>query len=203
MQSLSDYSGISCVITAAGLSERMGKPKALLQHTVHHTFLSAIVKAYCDAGIIRVACVYSQPEVGAAIDVLKAENYCIIPVLNSSPESGRLQSVRLGMMALGKSEAVFIQNIDNPFITSETILKMCQLTLSAKVVVPKFNNSKGHPVLVSADVCEDIFVHTGENERLDLVLKAYRQHMLETNDASVLININTPEDYFKYYQRYP
>ncbi len=86
----------SCVILAAGLSNRMGKKKPLLRFNNEFTFLEKIVSAYKLWGIAKPVVVVNR-DVLFKINQLKSQwlEDCKF-VLNQYPDYGRFYSIKAG-----------------------------------------------------------------------------------------------------------
>jgi molybdenum cofactor cytidylyltransferase len=87
---------ITAIVLAGGASERMGRPKALLPFR-GSTFLEVILQSCRSlplAGVVVVA--------GPDIDKMLSDNILAgaTKVLNPTPESGPIGSIRLGIGAL-------------------------------------------------------------------------------------------------------
>ena len=112
------------VILAAGKSIRMGKPKPFLLFDQKFTFLEKVISVYKDFGIDKIILVVND-EVNQELmrkypEVIKM---CII-VINLNLDLGRFYSIKLGLDYAHKNEQVFIQDVDNPFISIEILEKL-------------------------------------------------------------------------------
>ncbi|MCD4791101.1 MAG: nucleotidyltransferase family protein, partial [Bacteroidales bacterium] len=106
----------SCVILAAGLSNRMGKKKPLLRFNNELTFLEKIVSVYKSWGVEKPVVVVNR-DVLFKINQLKSQwlEDCKF-VLNQHIGYGRFYSIKLGLQNIMKNLPVFIHNVDNPFV---------------------------------------------------------------------------------------
>lgn len=190
------YLQAHAIILAAGFSSRMQKPKALLPLPENtHTFIEGIFDLYRIASCSLIH-VVTTPSVAAKICTLLPETTANI-VLNQEPERERMYSVFLGASAVPKNTPAFIHNCDNAFIQAETLKKMYTALANNDVVVPRFNSKNGHPVLLSANVLEYIrnLKHIPASLTLKDVLAPFSKIFLPVEDAHVLTNINTPQQY--------
>jgi len=190
------FARISCVILSAGGSGRMGKHKALLPFGDENiTFLEKIVSTYSAPDISQIVVVVNQQ----LFDLIKTnklylpENVSVI--VNRFPEKGRFYSLQTGLKCIVDGESVFIQNVDNPFVGKAVLDLLLESRDQADVILPAFAGKTGHPVLLSPVVCKSIVSCEDPENRIDHYLKKFSTVKLETNDAKILININTGTDY--------
>jgi molybdenum cofactor cytidylyltransferase len=188
-----------CIILAAGSSKRMGIPKSFLRFNEELTFIEQIINVYIHSGIKGVFVVVNSTFVEDASHlgiILPAG--CKI-VMNTHPEFGRFYSLKLGLTNVGVKSPVFIQNVDNPFVSTETLHALQEGLSGFEVVVPKINGSTGHPVLIGLQVQKAILSSVDHNLNLRDLLKSFSFTPVWVEDTGVLVNINTKEDYLKYF----
>ena len=175
----------SLILLSAGKSERMGLSKADLT-LGKHTFLEKIISTYTDVEITKQVYVVNET-------MPKVKN----SVVNHHYEKGRIYSLQLGLQKT-ESNWYFLQNIDNPFITVELIQTFIDCKKDADMIQPIFNGKKGHPILISEKVKQEVLKERNYNLTLRDVFSRFDKQQMKVNNNSILININTPEDYKKY-----
>ncbi|MCF6240167.1 MAG: NTP transferase domain-containing protein [Bacteroidales bacterium] len=185
----------SVIVLAGGFSSRMKTPKFLLKFNKETTFIEEIVQKYikhrqCKQLIIIVNHVYAHL---LNFDILDKDNVKI--VLNKYPEKERFYSIQLGLSALSNREKVFIHNADNPFISYKTLDCLIQSIKSHDFAVPTYNRKGGHPILLSQKVVYDIIAEKNGKQNLRIYLKKYHRLNVPVEDANILVNINSPENY--------
>jgi CTP:molybdopterin cytidylyltransferase MocA len=190
---------ISCVLLAAGSSQRMGFHKALLKHFGNKNFLQQITDVYVNVGIEQVIVVVSaqlseilllNPEHGV-------QNERVIICINNKPELGRFYSLQTGISKIDSRNYCFFQNIDNPFTSVELLASLTQFKERAEVIIPVFEKKTGHPVLLSPIVTQAITECTDPDIRINQFLRKRHVYYAETSDRRILININEPNEYNK------
>jgi molybdenum cofactor cytidylyltransferase len=183
------------VILAAGNSERMGKPKALLKSKSEQYFFEALISSYQAVEINTIVLVV-QNSVKKTLEkhVQKLTGNIYIAV-NNEPEKGRMHSLQLGLKLM-KNKAVFVHNVDNPFVSNGLLMQMAMKLEPNSYVKPLYQNKGGHPILLSAEVVNELLQAdiTKENN-LKNALKKHAQIIIETNEPDILLNLNTPDDY--------
>ncbi|MCC7520251.1 MAG: NTP transferase domain-containing protein [Flavobacteriaceae bacterium] len=188
----------STLILAAGKSSRMGVPKWGLAYDLQSTFLEHLIQVCHDAGSKEIVVVVNEED-----QKLLLKQFSILPhaaryVINAHTEWDRFYSVKLGLQQLSNSPAVLICNIDNPNIEVGLIQKLIAHQNDAPCVYPVYRNQGGHPLLLSSRIIHDI-LETSENQlHFKTFLQNYHRKRVEVQDARILLNINSPEDYQKY-----
>ncbi len=173
------------ILLTAGKSERMGVQKADLMLN-GNSFFDRIISEYNDSKITK--------QISVINNKLKVKGESIV---NNMQEKGRIYSLQLGLEN-AESDWYFIQNIDNPFVTTELLNQLISCSKVADIIQPTFNKKKGHPILISNKVKEEILSETNYKLTLRDVFSKFSKQQIEVDDDSILININTPEDYQKY-----
>lgn len=147
---------LAAVILAGGASSRMGAPKALLP------WKGEPVAA-------RLTRIFAE-ELGSSHLVLGHNSIAIHGVLprlprvhiivNAAPERGMLSSLQCGLRAVSPAaEGIFFLPVDYPAISPHTIAAMREAWLaapSAQVVLPRSAGRRGHPVLISRAVANEL-----------------------------------------------
>ncbi|NTW23234.1 MAG: NTP transferase domain-containing protein [Lentimicrobium sp.] len=175
----------------------MGRHKALLPFGDHNvTFLERIVNVYMEANVNQIVVVVNQE----LFNLMKSEKLYIPEkvsvIVNRHPETGRFHSLKTGLECIAEGDSVFFQNVDNPFVSEDVLNLLFESRDLAGVILPVFSGRSGHPVLLSPEVCKSIRSTKVQGERIDLFLQQFALCKVETNDARILVNINTEYDYY-------
>ncbi len=207
MKSAKMCSDFSAIILAAGTSSRMKTPKFSLPFSNNVTFIQHITSVLEQAGCKQIIAVLNKE----GIELLEKNNHYFIDnvsvAFNSHPEFGRFYSLMTGIRELACNTPVLIHNVDNPFITIETIESLLSTSGKADFSYPVYKGKGGHPILISGMVAKKILNEKDHNHNhyLNLNLKEYLKQFsgkkVEVDDEKVLVNINTPEDYKKYFKK--
>lgn len=189
---------ITSIILAAGQSRRMGQPKMLLPWR-NSTVLQTVIAAFREAGMEDILVVTGA---GAEqIEALVADS--AQTVYNPNHARGEmLSSIQTGLAARrGHAEAALIALGDQPQVELETIQRILEAyqKSSAGLIVPSFESRRGHPWLVEAGYWEEIAALRAPASMRDF----FRSHndriqYVPAADASVLTDLDTPEDYRKW-----
>lgn len=182
----------AAIILAAGESTRMGHPKWQLPFDQKQCFLEALISVYREAGFRRIVVVMNPGQLHK-FSFLNAARSCIL-IENNNPGEGRLRSVELGISAIGDCSRTFLQNIDNPFTTTDLIRQMLSLRETADYVVPVCNEKRGHPLLIGQAVINMLKTGHPDCDFRNLLI-GFSYTELHYQDQHILIDINTPEIY--------
>jgi molybdenum cofactor cytidylyltransferase len=189
-------SSSAALILAAGESSRMGKDKSLLQYQ-GRTFLETIIVNLQQAGIERIVVVlgHHAAEIGREIAFHGAE-----VVVNRSYWLGQTSSLQAGLRALDLSgiDGILLCLVDHPAVGADVMRRLWEArnNSGAPVVVPVHQGRRGHPVFIGRELFEEL-LQLPPNEAANAVVKKYRDSTcwLEIDDASVLLDVDRPEDY--------
>jgi len=147
------------VILAAGLSTRMGgRSKARLEIGERDTFLTRIIDAFRNAGVVEIAVV-----VGHEADAVRASlidrgvrlqpdsvphDRGVRLVVNPAYESGQLSSLLAGLEAIDRPDvsAMLMTLVDVPAASASTIRRVVDryLETNALIVRPVRGDQHGH-----------------------------------------------------------
>jgi len=190
---------ISTIVLAAGESHRMGQPKLLLPWG-KTTVLGQVVSTIAAAGIQTIIVVTGGARgliEGQVVELSKSVS--IRMVYNKDYiQGGMLSSIKTGLMALDTSiDAALIALGDQPQILEGTVRLICTAFVRTKspLVVPSYQNRRGHPWLVAATLWPKI---------LSLPLSTTAREFLDTfvgrveyvsADKSILLDLDTPDEY--------
>ncbi|MBI9037430.1 MAG: NTP transferase domain-containing protein [Bacteroidales bacterium] len=199
MDNITEKDKYSTVILAAGKSSRMKFPKAFLKWNKDLSFLEYLCSIYSNAGCKQIIVVLNQEgeKYFSENNYLLADN-CKI-VINTKVEFGRFYSLRQGLMSLAKNQAVFVQNIDNPFINENLLNKMINNCPRDGYSVAGFKGKRGHPIFLSKKTIFDIISETNNETNLRRFLSAFPAKIINSDDERVLLNINNNEEYREWF----
>jgi molybdenum cofactor cytidylyltransferase len=199
-------SGLCGVILAAGQSSRMGRDKALLPWPKTDaptagppsTLLSSSIHALSDhCDIVLVVA-------GTNADALRPVVYACGAdvVVNTAPEREQFSSLQVGLHEVlnrGRDSAM-VTLVDRPPLQPQTLSALVA-AFDARphniwAVVPEYQSAHGHPILVGREMIE-AFLRAPVTSNAREVEHTYQQRIayLETADALVTTNLDTPEAY--------
>jgi CTP:molybdopterin cytidylyltransferase MocA len=195
------------IILAGGKSERMGRPKGLLDYNCHFWLLEHFIRL--KAGGIKEIIIglgYDADTYYKAIPVLrKALNSSIdfkglqISVVQSTnPELGSFSTLQYALKTLNKSSDVLICPIDVPILNSKELKNI--LITETQIVKPLFKGQSGHPVKINYLFVKKL-INKASNNRLDKLIALEPEKEIKKiicSDRQVIMNLNTPADWLSY-----
>lgn len=190
---------INGVITAAGLSTRMGdfKPLMLLEGK---TLIENCIDSMLDAGVTCVTVVlgYRADEIEALLSSRYNDDQLVLAYNTEYASTDMLTSVKIGIRSLPACDAFFLLPGDMPAVSASTFraLQKTWAQTHAKVVFPAMAGKRKHPPLVSYDCIRDILSYEGDNGLRGIWHRFEEQTDLVTvDDDGCRIDADTMEDY--------
>lgn len=193
---------VAAVVLAAGGSKRMGQPKMVLPWG-EDTVIGKVVRTLKESGLVKILVVTG----GTSQLVEKAVNGLAVQVLQNPDYSkgDMLISCQVGLQGLDPEvEAAFIVLGDQPQIEARVVKSILHTYASnpALLLVPSYQMHRGHPWIVARSLWPAIMELRPPQTLKDFLAKHADQiTYLPTDSASVLQDLDTPEDYARYSQR--
>lgn len=194
---------IAGIILAAGASSRMGQDKALLRWG-DKTFLEHLLAALRNAETdpVRVVLGANADEVQKKISLGAGE-----AVFNPDWQKGMLSSLIAGLNSLPTdAEAAVVCLVDHPCVSSTLIRALCENFRAGDklIVVPTYRGRRGHPVLFSAALFDELRAAPLEVGARHVV-RRHADDILEmpTEEEGVLLNTNDRAAYEKILSKQP
>lgn len=185
----------SAILLSAGKSTRMGTLKALLPWE-GKTLLQYQLSQF------------TLSKVNQIIVVLGYQSSKLLSYLESSPaqlvwneqyEMGKTESIKRGILSIKENSDCFIlATVDQPINQSliDAMIKEFVQT-SSKIIIPNYHGKRGHPILFSTELQEELLQIKEETQGLKEILHKRKKdiHDWTVTDPSVLFNFNSPKDY--------
>ena len=189
---------LAAVILAGGRSARMGAPKALLDYR-GAPFVVRILEVLL-ALDVRVRVVVVGPD-GAAVRAVLRSHDCQV-VANPDVDGGPIASLRCALLALrgAAPSAALVWPVDLPHVRVTTVERLLEAfrRSSAPVVVPRFGDRRGHPVIWGARLFAELETSAAATqEGARAVLRAHGEDAVSVavDDPAVVDAVNTRADY--------
>ncbi|MEM1524539.1 MAG: nucleotidyltransferase family protein [Nitrososphaerales archaeon] len=189
---------IIAIILAAGASTRFKENKMLYKlngEPIIRRVVSKVLKSVVDKVVVVVG--YESEKVKSVISDLN----CNI-VYNPKYEEGMSTSVKAGLShVINEAEAIVIIPGDCAFIEAEDVNKVVKefKECGEDIIVISYKGRKGHPILFSKRIFNDISNINEKGMGLKEVLIKYSNKIrkVESESPRVLIDIDTKEDLLK------
>ena len=183
---------LAAVILSGGASRRMGSPKALLPFQ-GRPFLEHLldITKHPKIGVRRVVLGAHAEHIGKEIALNPEE-----VVVNEHWERGQLSSIQEALRSLpGATDGILLCLIDHPLISRGLVYGLVDqfYATHAPVVLPVFEGRRGHPVIFSAALYQELL-----NAPLELgarsVVWAHEAEVVEhiTMEEGCVVNLNDP-----------
>jgi len=194
---------IVAVVLSAGESSRMGRPKALLPID-GQTFIERIVAALKQAKVGKIIVIlgHNGHELQSKISHLPVEI-----LINTDYKLGQLSSLQLAVRNLQPDlacDGMLVHLVDHPYLAPALVEEMIRRFYETKkrIIVPKFHGKRGHPVIFSNALFDEILSAPME-EGAKAVVNAHRAETLEieTEEEGIAVDIDTPELYQQHVRR--
>ena len=194
--------GISAILTAAGESTRMGRPKPLLPWR-GVTLIEYQIRCLLDGGASEVIAVLGYEANAVAPHV---NGTSVRHVLNPDYRLGKTTSIKVGIRHIDPhADAILLLAVDQPR-TSDIISTVIQAHRrnDALITSPRYQGHGGHPLVFSASLKEELACISEEKQGIREVFEAHSSevYMLEIDDPIIRLDLNTPEAYEKALQKF-
>jgi molybdenum cofactor cytidylyltransferase len=183
------------LLLAAGKSTRMGSLKALLPW--EGTTLLQFQLTQLEHSTIDQLVVVLGYHSNKLLPYVKESSTHI--VWNENYEKGKTESIKQGVLAIHKDADCFIlSSVDQPVshFLLDSMINEFRLT-NSNIIIPVYNDRRGHPILLSTKLRNEIMQISEETYGLKAILQRRKNEIREliVEDQSILFNFNNEKDY--------
>jgi len=198
---------VVALLLAAGESERMGTPKALLEwrgqpllsHQIQQVQKSRLDECFVVLGkdAERLLPLVRSP---------MRPGWKARPVYNPRYREGKCASIQAGLAAVATPpDGILVASVDQPMDTdllnallsaAEIEWEKCDAAGRRSIIVPAFHGRPGHPPLFRGSLFAELMGIGEETQGLKAVVRRNpaRVMYLPWDDSRILLNLNTPLD---------
>ncbi|MCC3145521.1 nucleotidyltransferase family protein [Halanaerobium sp. Z-7514] len=200
---------LTAVVLAAGQAERMGELKQLLSWEDNNTILGKVIDNLLAADIIddqlRVVIGAEKEKVHGYLNN-KYQSKLISGKMNlinnNLYKKGLLTSVKIALKDLPEAtEAILFTLADKPFINAQIYKEIYNEFLNKKpaILLPKYKEVKGHPVIIKSYLSQKIFSLEGRGGLRNLFQKMPEKvYSYNCRHPEILKDIDYKKDYSYY-----
>lgn len=194
---------VAAIVLAAGASQRMGQPKALVQLD-GKTLLATVLGHLRGIGVTQAVVAVADPHgalVQRALEDLASElrPLTLRSAWNPQPEQGMLSSVQCALARLLDDAdqdlaGALIWPVDIPRVRPDTLRCIVDRgRVEARLVVPTYDGRGGHPLWLPQALFGEV-QQLSPSVGLRELRRRHPELRLPTNDAEILRDLDTPED---------
>ena len=194
---------ITPILLAAGRSARMGRPKALLDFD-GKTCLELALGAVSGLGAPIVVLGPNREEIQARV---RLDGVRV--AVNGDVASGQAASLKKALEQLpGDADAFLFYPVDHPLVSDVEVARLVDAFRSGgsgvkSVFVPSHAMRRGHPVLCRREIAAEFRSLTpGTSARVILDARPERIGYVLFDEAYILMDMDTPEDYARCLEAY-
>ena len=183
---------IGAVITAAGMSSRMGDFKPMMNIgsiSIAHRVIATLKQA--GAELVVVVTGYRADELERHL----SPDRVIFLRNNRYDQTQMFDSAVIGLDFMRtKCDRVLFTPVDIPLFTADTVTEL--LSHSGDVVIPLCGGMPGHPIVMTAQTADRIVCDSGEGGLSGAIERcAESVEYVCVRDGGILHDADTPEDY--------
>lgn len=187
---------VAAIVLAAGESKRMGSPKALLSFN-GKTFIRGVVDLLTAGGLSPIVVVLDAYAEQIQNDV---ERLKVLVTINHGYRTGQLSSLQQGLECMRRHNVtgVLVFPVDHPAVKAETLKAILDRFVStrAPIVVPTYKGRRGHPVVFSSALFDELMNAPAEMGARAVVWQHAKDVVeVATDDCGIMQNIDTLRDY--------
>lgn len=182
----------------------MGRSKALLRQVQSgQTFVGHLIGIAAAAGLSDIF-VVGRP---GDVDLERAaRSRGAVFVGNASPDDGQLSSLLTGLEAADSPDldAVLVMPVDVPLVSTAVVKALLEAGRTAGVQIARATHQgrHGHPVLFTRAVFDELrAADPVEGAKAIVRADPSRVFDVETGEAGVTLDLDTPEDYLRAFGR--
>ncbi len=189
---------ITPIILAAGASTRMGRPKALLEFD-GRACLELALASVKGLGTPVVVLGAAREEIQSRVRLGSVQI-----AINEDFEQGQTSSLKAGLACLSPAAAAFLlYPVDFPLVSTEEVARVADAFLACQdphkaLFIPSYSMQRGHPVLCRRELAGEFAALPDDAPARTVInFRPQRISYVEFEQAYILMDMDTPEDYAK------
>ncbi len=193
---------ITCIVLAAGESKRFQGNKLLFEIKTNVTIIEFLLKSIIASRVDRTIVVLGHEADFVEKKVQSLNMTSLDTVVNPDYKTGGMSSsVRQGVEEALDSHAIMITPADIPFIPSKVFNQLIDYyyTHSPRLIIPTYQNRKGHPILISSKLFNHVRKISEKKRGMKEIITSYAEDIvfLPTESPTILQDVDKYEDIIK------
>ncbi len=198
---------VVALLLAAGESERMGTPKALLEWR-GQPLLSHQLQQIQKSRVAECVVVLGKDarDLEPLVKAPMRPGWKARPVYNPRYRDGKCASIQTGLAAIATPpEGILVASVDQPLdsrllnallLAAEAEWERCEAAGKHGIIVPAFHGRPGHPPLFCASLFAELMGICEETQGLKAVVRRNPSRVMHLpwDDAGILLNLNSLTD---------
>lgn len=189
----------AAVILAAGASSRMGRPKMLLPWG-ETTVIGHLIAQWRNTGATQIAVVCAEENHAVDEELNRIGFACEQRIVNPEPALGMFSSIQCAARWAGWRPGLTHWTIvlgDQPHLTNETLHAATRFAAQHPhdICQPARNGRPRHPIFLPGETFRKLACTDGNTMKEFLQAHAPQVRLLESDDAGLDIDLDTPADY--------
>ncbi|MGE0267411.1 MAG: NTP transferase domain-containing protein [Candidatus Omnitrophota bacterium] len=189
---------LSCLLLAAGQSQRFGSPKALVKFK-DQLIIQRLQQTILDAKIDELIIVLGAH--AQEIEPFLLKHSQVQFVYNKDYNFGQTSSFIKGLEKINKlSQGIVLLPVDYPWVASDTITALREefYRHSRKIIIPVHNGKKGHPPIFPIRL-KDQFLKLDYSQGINSVFRdaGNEINLFPVDDPGVIQTFNTRAEFEK------
>lgn len=181
------------LVLAAGQARRFGSDKRKTPINKGSKLISASVVCYRRLGLRTVVCLSSIATDGDLAAELRADGTEILHCENSIQGMGA--TLAEGIAACHGHPGVFVALGDMPAVQGSTLVQLEDCLQSDKIVFPRYDDRRGHPVLFGSTFFSALRALGGDRGASRVIADHPQSvHAVDVDDPGVLMDVDTQAD---------
>jgi molybdenum cofactor cytidylyltransferase len=190
---------LGVVILGAGASSRMGRPKLLLPWR-DTTIIGQIISQWHELGSAQSAIVHRPNDAALFAELDRLDFLAQNLVENSQPDRGMFSSIVCAANWCGWQTEISNWAItlgDQPHLRTETLRELLEFSAQNPDAIcqAQFEGRERHPVILPRKVFVELKTSGADSLKDFLKSVPCSKVQFATNDSSLALDLDTPEDY--------
>ncbi|OLS25273.1 MAG: Molybdenum cofactor cytidylyltransferase [Candidatus Heimdallarchaeota archaeon LC_2] len=191
---------LASLILAAGASLRFGENKFLTK-LGDQSLLERTLKSFINNQELRKEVIVITGHYTKELEPI-LKKYKVKQIHNPSFNLGMSSSIQTGLDELKNNineyTGILVHPGDIPFITSQDLdrLLLCHKASPNKIIIPKFNNKRGHPIIIPKSMFQELNKIEEDNHGLRGLIRASESEIkyVNVNNQGILEDVDTKKD---------